>query len=111
MQIHSPHGKVEARAFEPVAAVVTFWARPAPEASDGVVAGHSLVARVGQVAFVHVGAGGAVASQTGGAGATAVVRRPVNVEAFDILQKESEFGFNRVWPEMGVYRSREGLGR
>ena len=99
---YSPHGKVEACAFEPVAAVVTFWARPAPEASDGVVAGHSLVARVGQIAFVHVGAGGAVASQTGGAGAAAVVRGTVNVEAFDILQKESEFGFSRVWPEMGV---------
>ena len=85
---HSPHGKVEARAFEPVAAVVSFWAGPAPEASDGVVAGHRLVARVGQVAFVHIRAGGAVASQTGGAGAAAVVRGTVNVEAFDILQKE-----------------------
>merc|ERR1719322_939396 len=58
-----PHGKVEARAFEPVAAVVSFWAGPAPEASDGVVAGHRLVARVRQVAFVHIRAGGAVASQ------------------------------------------------
>ena len=85
---YSPHGKVEARAFEPVAAVVPFGAGPAPEASDGVVAGHSLVARVGQITFVHVGAGGTVASQAGWAGAAAVVRRPVNVEAFDILQKE-----------------------
>ena len=85
---HSPHGKVEARAFESVAAVVSFWAGPAPESSDGVVAGHRLVARVGQITFVHVGAGGAVASQAGGAGAAAVVRGTVNVEAFDILQKE-----------------------
>ena len=92
---YSPHGKVEARAFEPVAAVVSFWAGPAPEASDGVVAGHSLVTRVGQITFVHVRAGGTVASQTGGAGAAAVVRGTVNVEAFDILQKESEFGFSR----------------
>ena len=81
-----PGGEVESDPAEAVAAGVAGRAGAAPEARHGVVAGDGDVARVGQVALVQVAAEGPVAAHPLGAGAAAVVRRPVDVKALHALQ-------------------------